>query len=200
MHRQARCDSARFCALPRSRFCFALLSPYTADGFAFSQGPCTLSSARNRNLRPNSAVTALTVLQLGCSTASSGFRLRSPDCGFGSSNRKSLTAFAAASLRSFFALELSAGLASEVALRLLPIRPAADPRRCFSDLCLSTSIFETQTRAIQDISRSRGNESTPAGKSCKSFCGDFRGYPVQNLPNLWMDLEILRLPSLLHHR
>lgn len=34
-HRQARCVSVRFCALPRSRFCFALLLPYTADGFAF---------------------------------------------------------------------------------------------------------------------------------------------------------------------
>jgi len=111
----------------------------------FRHGPCTLSSARNRGLLPNPAVTASAVLQLSCSTVSSGFRLRSPDCGFGSSNRKSLTAFAAGSLRSFFVLELSAGLASEVALRLLPIRPAAGPRRRFSDLHLSASTFETQT-------------------------------------------------------
>lgn len=109
------------------------------------QGPCTLSSARVRSLRLDPAVATLAALQLCCSAASSGSRLRSPDCGFGYNNRKSLTAFAANSLRPFFDLELSAGLASEVALRLLPIRPAADPRRRFSDLHLSASIFETQT-------------------------------------------------------
>jgi len=39
MHRQARCVSARLCALPRSRFCLALLSPYTADGFTSDMAP-----------------------------------------------------------------------------------------------------------------------------------------------------------------
>jgi len=39
MHRQARYVSARLCALPRSRFCSALLLPYAADGFTLDKAP-----------------------------------------------------------------------------------------------------------------------------------------------------------------
>lgn len=137
--------SARYHAVVSAPHC-CLLIPQTDS---LEQGPCTLSSVQARSLRLDPAVAALSALQLGCSAASSGSRLRSPDCGFGYNNRKSLTAFAANSLRPFFDLELSAGLASVVTFRLLPIRPAADPRPRFSDLRLSASIFETQTRAIQ---------------------------------------------------
>lgn len=45
-HRQAGCASARLCAFPRSRFCYALPPPYTADGSTLHEAPCASSLAR----------------------------------------------------------------------------------------------------------------------------------------------------------
>jgi len=83
------------------------------------QGTCAPILVRTRHFRAVPAVGRLTALQLCCSAASSGSCSRSPECGFVHNNRKSLPAFAATSLRPFFTLELSAGLASNSPCGLL---------------------------------------------------------------------------------
>ena|SRR6185312_9098064 len=49
--------------------------------------------------------------------------------------------------------------------------------------------FETQARAIQDISRSRASESTPSMNRRKENQNDFCDYPVQNLSRLWSGVD-----------
>lgn len=125
-HRQARCASARLCALPRSRFCCALQPPYSADGFTSVGDPCSPSSARavafatsrRRSLGHFAALLLRDLIRL--LLALTGLRLRQlqPEL-----SRR----FRGYQLPALFRSGLSASLASVAAFRQLPIRLAAGP-------------------------------------------------------------------------
>ena len=91
--------------------------------------------------------------------------------------------------------ELSASSRVRTILRLPFSDGTAGPNRCFKHppSCEAFS-FETQARAIQDISRSRASEFTPLENRRKGNHKYFCDYPVQNLSVLWsrVDKEDLR--------
>jgi hypothetical protein len=66
----------------------------------------------------------------------------------------------------------------------------AGPNRCFKHppSCEAFS-FETQARAIQDISRSRASEFTPLADRRKRNNKYFCEHPVQNLSMLWSRVD-----------
>ena len=86
--------------------------------------------------------------------------------------------------------ELSASSRVRTVLRLPFSDGTAGPNRCFKHppSCEAFS-FETQARAIQDISRSRASEFTPLENRRKRNKTHFCDYPVQNLSALWRRVD-----------
>src|SRR5690348_13794954 len=82
--------------------------------------------------------------------------------------------------------ELSASSRVRTILRLPFSDGTAGPNRCFKHPASCEALnFETQARAIQDISRSRASEFTPLADRRKRNHNYFCEHPVQNLSMLW---------------
>lgn len=86
--------------------------------------------------------------------------------------------------------ELSASSRVRTALRLPFSDGTAGSNRCFKHPPSCEGLnFETQARAIQDISRSRASEFTPLADRRKRNKPHFCDYPVQNLSMLWSRVD-----------